>query len=33
MVETFQCNPDGCVVIVNGEMVNQMPARKNRNNT
>jgi hypothetical protein len=32
-VEAIQCDPDGCVVITKGEMANQMPVRKNRNNT
>jgi len=32
-VEAIQCDPDGWVVMAKGEIVNQMPARKNRNNT
>src|SRR5437870_12217243 len=32
-VEAIQCDPDGWVVMANGEIVNQMPTRKNRNNT
>src|SRR5260221_1875269 len=33
IVGVIQCVPDACVVMANGEIANQMPARKNRNNT
>src|SRR5581483_8932065 len=32
-VEAIQCCPDGCVVMAKGEMVNQMPVRKNKIST
>jgi hypothetical protein len=32
-VEAIQCDPDGWVVMTKDEIVSQIPARKNRNNT
>jgi hypothetical protein len=32
IVEVIQRCPDGCVVMTKGEMLNQMPVRKNKIN-